>query len=395
MADQALSSATNVGLLIFLAAFLNSSQFGAFALAYGVYTFVLQVCQSAIGEPMIVARSRADSQDGLTVGVAVSVSLAFALIASIGTAVGGVASTAPLNFGLLSLAVTFPGLLAHDALRLHAIARNAPRQAFFLDAGWASFLVVAFGLLTLENQVTITSAMLAWGASASLTAVIGGVCLRVRFQRSFWSAYLRVRSLTQAYVVESVSLAGSMQLTLFLVAGVAGLAEVGYLRAAQAFLGPINVFFNAIRLFGVTVISRGNGRVNLSRVFTLSAAAVICTLSLGVALILFPVDHATAFLGSVWNDAHPLLLPLTIERALSGASIAILVALRISGSVGGTMVRRLFYAASIVVLGTGGAAVAGSFGAAIGLAISSCLAVGLFADQLRRTRRAEANVVYG
>ena len=63
LADQAMSSLTNVAVSIYVARELGAAQFGAFSLAYVTYAFALNASRGLATDPLMVRFSGADLAD--------------------------------------------------------------------------------------------------------------------------------------------------------------------------------------------------------------------------------------------------------------------------------------------------------------------------------------------
>src|SRR5436305_15051359 len=146
--DQALSSLTNFGIGIVVAATGSTEQFGAFALVFGAYSAMIGVSAGLTSVPLTVRYSAAFGEPlAHAERAAVGAALGLGLLGSLGffgTAgiVGGRAAGPLVAMGLV-----LPGLLTQDTWRYVFMARGRPAQAAANDGCWAVLQIV--GMLAL------------------------------------------------------------------------------------------------------------------------------------------------------------------------------------------------------------------------------------------------------
>jgi O-antigen/teichoic acid export membrane protein len=78
LADQSLSSLTNFALGVFVARSLSPREFGAFGIAFGVYTTGLAITSAVTSEPLMVRYSVVTAKDWLS-GVRAAAGTAFSM----------------------------------------------------------------------------------------------------------------------------------------------------------------------------------------------------------------------------------------------------------------------------------------------------------------------------
>ena len=334
VADQALSSLTNLGLGAMVARAVSPDDFGAFGLAFSTYLITLGVCRALVSEPLVVRFSAVRQEewrrprprrywDALLVGVAIG-----AGCASAGLLMGGL-------FGrvLVTLAPDASGALGPGHVAVCVLCRSA-RRAFANDLAWAATLLPALALLGRGGVHSASAFVLVWGLSGVYAAVGSAQAGAMPDPRAA-PAWLRSHAdLSVPYLGEFAAL-GAGELALFGIAGLVGLASVGALRAGQILLGPLRVLTLGVRLVavpeGVRGLRAGSARTKRAAVI-LSVAVTTVALAWGAVLLLLPVSVSTALLGQSWTEARGVIVPLTLAMASTAATTGAFVGLRALGA---------------------------------------------------------------
>jgi O-antigen/teichoic acid export membrane protein len=374
--DQIVSSGTNFIIGILLARSASLADFGAFSLAFFVYTTAISICRAFPMEPLAIRYSGVDAADwrrgaAAATGTALAAGTITGLIAiAVGLAFGGVLGACLLAFGL-----TMPGLVLQDSWRYAFFAAARGRDAFLNDVVWAALLGLGVLLLLLTGSLSVVAGGLVFGLTASGAAIFG------LLQAGFWPRPDRAR----AWWHEQHDLAGRFlaevtvrnvvyQLTAYGIGLVAGLAAVGTIRAGQLLLAPIQVVFYGISLVAVPEAVRAlhRSRQDLLRLgLVASAGLVALALSWGTVMLLLPESVGELLLGPNWTAARAILPPLLVSLTATVAVIGAGMGLRALAAA------RLILRAGLLAAGVGlvvpltGAALGGVTGAAIGLACSA------------------------
>lgn len=373
LADQVLSSATNAGLSIVVARSVGASEFGAFSIAFLVFSFLVGLCRASVTDPLIVRFSGVDAAALSDAGRrAAGASLVVGVVGGLLSAAAATVVGESLRLALLALAVVLPGLLVQDAWRQMFFAAGRPKAAAVNDSVWAVSQAVLLGAVLVLDEATILPLTLAWGGAAGIAAVVGAVQAGGAPRPRSALGWLREhRDLNgELAVAYSVNM-GAVHLTMTLVGVIGGLAAVGALRAAQVLLGPLQVLFPGLRSFALPVLSRrvALGRPALLRpAVALSAVAGSAAVAWIALLLLVPDRWGEALLGDSWSLAREVLPAVGATTVLVGAAFGAMLLLR-AMSRGGSLLRaNLVQAPLILVLGCAGAYVDGARGAALGLA---------------------------
>jgi O-antigen/teichoic acid export membrane protein len=377
LADQAVSSLTNVAVSFYLVHTLTKADFGAFSVAYITYGFALNASRGLATDPLMVRYSGVEVKRwrravACATGTATAVGLlSGSLSISVGIIVGGVTGTAFLALGL-----TLPGLMLQDSWRFSFFALGRGSQAFLNDCIWAVALVPAILILRLTGHATVFWVLLAWGASAGIGAVAGAFQARVRprlVQTWLW-VYLQ-RDLGPRYLAE-----GTVSNSGYLFRGygtglMLGLAALGTLQASVTLFGPTTILFAAMGLVTIPeaarVVRRAPSKLGL---FCLVASGGLATLGLiwgVVVLVALPRGLGGIILGPIWRPTYPLVLPTVISIVGSAVGTGPGAVLHALGASRKSL--RVVILSTVLFTGfsLGGAALLGAAGVCWGTALSS------------------------
>ena len=250
VADQALSSIVNLAVGVLVARTVDPASFGAFGLVFSTYLIVLGVCRALVAEPLVVRFSaREDEEWRYATRAATGSALALGIVAGAGCALVGFASGGVFGRALLALGAVLPGLLLQDTWRYAFFAAGRGRQAFVNDLAAAGALPALAALAETTHAVGLF--VLAWGAAGACGALVGALQARLAPAPIAGPSWIRSqRDLALPYLGEFAAL-GAGEAALFGVAGLAGLAAAGALRAGQILVGPLRVLFLGVRLAAV------------------------------------------------------------------------------------------------------------------------------------------------
>ena len=256
LADQAISSLTNVAVGIYVARTLGLTAFGVFSLAWVTYAVVMNLSRGLATDPLLVrfsgvpdARWRAavaqSSSTALFVGLATGATRLLA-----GLVIGGVVGS-----GFVAMGLVLPALLLQDSWRYAFFAGGQGRKAFLNDAVWAVALVPA--MLLAARDGSVFTFLLAWGAAGAVAAGYGVVQTKVlpgvHGIRSWLTQH---RDLGPRYMVENICISSAEQLRMYALGAIAGLASVGAVRGAQLLVAPFVAVLMAMSLVSVPEAAR-------------------------------------------------------------------------------------------------------------------------------------------
>ena len=398
VADQAVSSLANAGLTIVLARAVSPTDYGAFALAFTIYSLVLSVAESVAGEVVVIRYS--GSRRALHVRASSSAAggaLVVGVIAALITAAVALTSADPLRSVLLTVGVLLPALVLQDCWRTVFVSRGTPAQAFVNDASWIVLQAAGIAVLLLEGVDTVLPFVAVWGGAAVVSALVGiaqnGAAPSLRGAGAWFSGH---REVSLPSLANALATMGTTQVAFVLVAALGDVADVGSLRAAQTLLGPLNIIGFAASSFAVPEIIRRQ----LSPAGLVRAAAALGLLLVvvdalwGAVLLLLPDRAGEFLLGETWQSARSTLPALVVFTCCIGAAVG-------AGAVMRALNRSNLLVWASVVLGpliiacaAAGVLLDGATGAATGFAVAAALAApvswALMLRAVRLGRRDEA-----
>jgi O-antigen/teichoic acid export membrane protein len=392
--DQALSSLTNVALSIVVARAVGVEEFGAFSLAVITFAFVIGLCRGLISDPFVIRYSAAGEEERrAAAGRAAGAALTFGVASGLICAGAGLLLGSDLRMALVALAISLPGLMLQDTWRHVFFAASRPAHAALNDGVWTVVQFVLLVPLVAAGSTSVFWFTLAWGGAALAAALVGAVQARVLPAPAATAAWLHeTRDINLRMALDFALNMGAINLAIYLVTGIVGLAAAGALRAAQVLLGPLNMLFGGLSSFALPMMSREAGAGH-----SLVRSAVLCSSAIGsiatvwvVTLVLLPDSLGRRLLGASWAGAHSVMVPSGVVSLgvafVIGAALG-LKALRRADR----MLRVTFIQAPVMLtLGAAGAVLWQAPGAAWGFAIAQvfglviCWAVFLHADRQPR-----------
>lgn len=401
-ADQALSSLSNAALSILMAKATGVEGYGAFAVAFTVFTFLAGVSRALVNQPYLMTFAGA-APDAARAGVRAGTGLALifgagcaVLIVPVALVVGGSAAAA------VSVVVLFlPVLLVQDVWRSVFVARQQPRAAAANDALWAVLQFGGLGVAVsagVRDPVVLILIWVGTGWVAAAAAVARGRALpSVRDGVGFAR---RTRGASRFLVAEWLTVLGAAQLALLAVGTLGSPADVGSLRAAQTLLGPLTIL--VVGTFGFLLPELVRRPGSSTRRLRLVAAAVgglltVTTLVWGLGLLALPEHLGRALLGDIWPGARETLLSMTLWMVGAALSTGPMTVIRACGETRATFLVNALIGVLLLVCVPVGFVLGGAPGAAAGFAVANLLPAPLFWVQLelvlRRRRSPVAPVV--
>ena len=390
LADQALSSLSNLAVGVVVARSSTVADFGVYALAFGGYTIALNVSRAVATEPLAVRHSGARTPAWER---AVRASTATALLAGFLAMLVGIAIAAfpgmPSRGVLVAFAVTMPGLLLQDAWRWAFFVIGKGRRAFVNDLIWLLAMLVIFGGLYLTDTASAFTLTFAWGLGAVIAAVAGRFQAGVAPRRQLIREWVRRNwDLSPKYVGEMLAVSGTIQVYMLGITAAAGLAATAGIRGAQVLLGPVNVLNQGIRMISVPEAARAL-RHSYRRLWLVGLAISLGVgagaLAWGAVFLLLPSVVGRELLGpGVWTQAHEVLVPVILLQALGASNAGAFAILRALTAATRGLSVRLISSVILITCGITGAYLWGPEGAAWGLAGASCVTLLLWWTQASR-----------
>ncbi len=379
LADQAVSSLANAGLSVVVARSVSPGEFGAFALAFSVYTVVVAVSQAMSGQVFSVRHSattgrRLRSAMSGAAGTALAVGAVSAVL--VGTV--GALMAAPLRDVLLATAVLLPALTVQDAWRSIFIARGTPSRAFANDLLWTVLQIVLIGGLLAASVDRAGWYVVAWGVAALAGAGYGVRQAGARPSPAAAIRYVQAnRDVSGPSVAGALAILGAMQVAFVLVAVVGDIRDVGALRAVGTLLGPLNIVGFAVAGFALPELARRlpPAKQLVMVAAGIGAALVVVDLTWGAIVLLLPTTVGVALLGQTWPHAQLALPGLITFTACIGATVGTTVVVRALARTRYAFATHAALGCLVIVGAVTGAQVDGARGAAWGLATAAAVMV--------------------
>ncbi len=389
VADQGISSLSNFALGLFVANSFGASSFGAFALAFVTYTVVINAARGLATDPLLVRHSGPMSERWRqATSSAAGTALAVGAVAGALCILAGLLLPPPVGLGFIVLGVGLPGLALQDSWRFAFFACGRGSSAFINDLFWTALLVVALVLIHQQGDGSAELCLLAFGGTATLAAVLGGIqagTLPRPLQARQW---LRTHStLAVRYLIENVSISGAAQIRSFVLGGVAGLAAVGHVRASEILMGPFYVVLMGISQVAVPeasrVFHRNPGRLRRF-CFRLGAVQAAAAIAWGLLILtVFPLGPGPALLPDLWIPTVQLIPAITLTVAATSMITAAAAGLRAMGLARQSLRAQLTGSGAYLVGGTVGAVLGGAVGASWGVTVAQCFSALVWWHYLR------------
>jgi O-antigen/teichoic acid export membrane protein len=389
VADQGISSLSNFALGLFVARSFGASSFGAFALAFVTYTVVINAARGLATDPLLVRYSGSASGPWRrATSSATGTSLAVGVVAGVLCVVAGLLLPDAVGPVFIALGIALPGLAVQDSWRFAFFAAGRGSSAFINDLFWTVLLVSALVVMHHLGDGSATRCLLAFGGTATLAAVLGGIQART-FPRPHRARQWLVThsSLSVRYLLENVSISGASQIRSFVLGGVASLAAVGHVRASEILMGPFFVVLMGISQVAVPEASRVFERDpgHLRRFcFRLGAVQASGAIAWGVIILtVFPLGPGPALLKELWMPTAQLVPAITLTVAAASLISAATAGLRAMGVARRSLRAQLTGSALYLIGGTAGAILGGALGTSWGVAAGLCIAALVWWHHLR------------
>ena len=389
VADQGISSLSNLAIGLYVARSFGATSFGAFALAFLTYTVVINAARGLATDPLLV-RFSGDANDRWrrATSSATGTALAVGVVTGVLCVIAGLLLPGAVGTVFIALGIGLPGLALQDSWRFAFFAGGRGSSAFLNDLFWTVLLVSALVVMRLTGDGSAARCLLAFAGTATLAAVLGAV------QAKTFPRPLRARqwlrdnsSLSYRYLVENVSISGASQLRSFALAAVAGLAAVGYVRASEILMGPFFVVLMGISQVAVPeasrVFHRDPGRLRRF-CFLLGGLQASAAIAWGVfILVVFPFGLGSAVLKDLWIPTEQLVPAITLTVAAASFVTAATAGLRAMGVSRRSLRAQLIGSALYLVGGTVGAILGGAVGSSWGVTAAVGVSALVWWHQLR------------
>ncbi|MDQ3979874.1 MAG: hypothetical protein M3314_10010 [Actinomycetota bacterium] len=391
LADQVVSSLTNLVVLVVVTRTAPLGEIGAFALAFSVYQLLLALTRPLNTDPLLISYSgetaEAQREAGRSAsGGAVALGL---LVGLVGVAAWGVVRGSP-GRALLALAACSAIFLLQDAWRLLFITQGAPTKAVVNGVIALVALVPALFVTDQLFGATASSSVLAWAGATAVAALAGVPQARIwpRPDRALrW--WKDTSHLGTPMLGENVVAMAGYLVAIASIAWVSGVPALGRLRAAQV---AIAVSHPLILVAGIVVTAEGSRVLSTGRLRRLVALVGLgtagFTLLVTLAWHLVPASLGRRVLGPSWAGARPLLLAAGLFALAVSLTTVVSAGLRAARAPRVALCARLVAAPLIVTAALLGAR-SGPGIAILAMAVVEVGCAGLMWIRFRRGARAE------
>ena len=375
--DQGFVSLANFGLGVVVARLVSPTEFGAFGVAFTVYLVVLNVARGfAIlpltirfgGDPTEFRRGAAEAT-----GVAFAIGVGGSVVClAIAVLVGGLPEIA-----LAALAAALPGLLVQDAWRFVLFTSRRGPVAIINDLVATVVMATFIVMVVAFDTVSVFTMVLCWGGGGTAAALVGILQTKIRPEPSRTIRWCREHwDITPQFLGSELTQMGGGVLVLFALGTLVDLAAVGSIRGAQLLLGPAYVLYIGVHLSMIPEAARLTGSlVRFRRIALFSSTALaVAGAGWGLVLLLLPDSVGRELLADSWPGARSVLLPISLSVIIPLATAGPRIGLRALEEATRSLRASVVQFGLTIAGGVSGALVAGTVGAAWGLALGTCLA---------------------
>lgn len=379
--DQAVCSLTTAVLSIVVGRSVSPHEFGAFGIAFLVFTLLVGLSRAMVTDPMVVVYSGGDDPARAdATSKATALSTAFGLGTGLVTVLVGLAFgyTSTLGASLITLGVSLPGLLQQDAWRYAFFMARRARPVAVNDTVRAIVMFALLAALFARDRVTVPVMILTWGLSAYVAAFLGvlqsRIIPRARGALAWWQGH---RELSLRLGADFGINQGAANGATMAVGPVSSLAAVGALNASRTLMGPLTLLFSGMTALVMPAMS-ARIRESLTRIAGIVAIALGSLAAVWMLfLMVMPEAWGLWLLKENWAGAKGTILPTGVGMVCISMAIGPNLGLK-ARALGNAVLRvTVVQAPLLVVLGTGGAALADAPGAAWGFAAAQAVGLAL------------------
>jgi O-antigen/teichoic acid export membrane protein len=376
MADQVLSSGTQLLLIVLIARMVDPTTFGAVSVALLVHGFLLGVVRAAIAE-VVLLRCRARlSESRREARVGSYLTLSAGGIAGVGLLCVGLAVGGEVGHYLQLVALAAPAVYTQDLLRYVAYGTGQIGLAITIDGIWIGVQVLLSIVLIGAGEATPSLLVVAWIAGAVAGAAAGALLLRLcprPVALGRWWVEERARS--GGFVTDFLVANGLMQGSFILLSVLLPLDEFGGLRAAFLCLSPLANLLASVRTLTLAHLAGLRGHPARARWRAIQAALALgATGALyAIGLIFLPDRWGSELFGQTWDEAIGLVGILAVAEMVRLGSFAAIDLVKALGSPMDLVRTRAVSSAGAVTGLLVGAIAAGPRGAVVGTVAGNLL----------------------
>jgi O-antigen/teichoic acid export membrane protein len=376
MADQVLSSGTQLLLIVLVARQADPTTFGAVSVALLVHGFLLGVVRAAIAEVVLLRCRARPSESRREARVGLFLTLSAGGITGVGLFCVGLAVGGEVGHYLQLVALAAPAVYAQDVLRYVAYGTGRIGLAIAVDGIWMGVQVLLSVVLTGAGEATPSLLILAWIVGAVAAASAGALFLRL-LPRSValghW--WMEERARAGGFVTDFLVANGLMQGSFILLSVLLPLDEFGGLRAAFLCLSPLANLLAGVRT--LTLAHFAGLRAHPARARWRAIQMALALAGTGaiyaIGLMLLPDRWGSELFGETWGEAIGLVRILAVGELIRLVSFAAIDLVKVLGSPMDLVRTRVVSSAGAVTGLLVGALAAGPKGAVVGTVVGNLL----------------------
>jgi O-antigen/teichoic acid export membrane protein len=323
--DQMLSALTNVVLGIVITWTGGKIAFGAFGVAFLIFSLLIAIERALVGLVLGIRHSNLSREEMRSVaatglGTVLSLGVLSGLLCMVsGLLIGGIVGPA-----LVAVGVCMAPLIMQDTCRMVFFALARPALAALNDAVWAVVQFTAIALLASGGVKDPASLIGAWGGAALVCVVLALIQLRV-VPRPFaaWEWCRHHRDLVGYLLPETLLTSGGLNVSTLLAGRLVGLEGIAALRGGQLLLGPLGIVSSSAVTFVVPELSRRTtmSATSLRRAaLAISGAMAVVSLTYLGLLLVVPDAAGTWLFRDNWTAARSVLVPLGVFSTAAAIS---------------------------------------------------------------------------
>lgn len=386
VADAAVPSVGNLGVSVLAAHVMTLPDFGVFSTVLLSLILLVGVSRSLHGDVLVLTAAADAEGQADRIRQSLASVLLLGLVVGLLTALAGGATLvwasdqSPWGPALVVAGVVLPILLLQDHHRWIAYTQGHIRDSVLNNMAWVTGSITAMVVLVIlaDTDIPAFAGVLIWGLAAA--GGWGISTLQNRYLPSLrrGTAWLREnRRMASGLAQDFGLLQASAQGALILLAILTSAADIGLLRKAQLWLGPVTMLTTGLLSALQSILARrhDSARPGASTRVTLSigSSAAAGTLLYGAIVLLLPTSIAALLAGGDWVAARPFVWPLTVQLAMGLLGGCIGIALRVRGQIAQQVRARWVLAPASLAIVTLAATTSGALAATWGLAAVSVL----------------------
>ncbi|WP_462185826.1 hypothetical protein [Frankia sp. CcWB2] len=392
LVDQVLSSGTNAAMSFVIARSVSKSEFGAFAVAFAIFSLMIGFSKAAGTAPLGMKFSDVPPRVFRVAGAAgTGTALVIGLVSGVVTLAVGAAMGGSVGASLVAMGLVFPTLLLQDAWRQVFFAEGRPAAAAANDGIWAIVQFAAIYALIVRDVSTSWAMLLAWGGAAAVAAMLGVTQAGFKPAPSLVHEWIAEHRDVNGYMsAEYLTVQGAQQASTLLLGTLGAIDLVGALRGVQTLLGPTTILAVGIVSWAIPEFSRRKDLSAAARVraaYALSAVIVAAGAAWGTLFLVLPTSIGHSLLGETWEQTHDLLALSIVQQAGSAATVGPACMLYALGKAKLTFRANAVLAPQLVVYPIVGLEIGGGTGAVCGYILAFWVTVPSWFILVRRAAR--------